>query len=108
MPLTTRPKRPGTEWQRLRACAAMLIGSLRVFQRAGWGANPAVVGPAREPGGGNMVERLLQIRVVGLWELASLVSGGAWLSTNTTPLWAALGDRRFMAPMPPKPAQEVV
>ncbi len=46
--------------------------------------------------------------VVELWALASLVSGGAWLSTNTTPLWATLGDRRFMAPMPPKPTQEVV
>ena len=46
--------------------------------------------------------------VVELWALASLVSGGAWLSTNMTPLWATLGDRRFMAPMPPKPTQEVV
>ncbi len=46
--------------------------------------------------------------VVELWALASLVSGGAWLSTNTTPLWAALGDRRFMAPKPSKPTQEVV
>ena len=45
--------------------------------------------------------------VVGLWELASLVSGGAWLGTNTTPLWAALGERRFMASMPSKPTQEV-
>ena len=46
--------------------------------------------------------------VVRLWDLASLVSGGAWLGTNTTPLWAALGDRRFMAPMPAKPTPEAL
>lgn len=46
--------------------------------------------------------------VVELWALASLVSGGAWLSTNTTPLWAALGDRRFMAPMPSNQTPEVL
>ena len=46
--------------------------------------------------------------VVRLWDLASLVSGGAWLGTNTTPLWAALGDRRFMAPMPSNPAPEAL
>ncbi len=46
--------------------------------------------------------------VVELWALASLVSGGAWLSTNTTPLWAALGDRRFMAPMPSNQTPEAL
>ena len=49
-------------WQQLRASAAMLIEWLRVFQRGGWGDKAAVVGPARETGGGNMVERLLQLR----------------------------------------------
>ena len=49
-------------WQQLRASAAILIEWLRVFQRAGWGGKPAVVGPARETGGGKMVERLLRGR----------------------------------------------
>ncbi|MHB1502316.1 MAG: hypothetical protein ACYCYK_14515, partial [Candidatus Dormibacteria bacterium] len=60
--LALRPKRPGMAWQQLRASAAMLIEWPRVFQRAGWGDKPAVVGPARETAGGNMVERLLQLR----------------------------------------------
>ena len=60
--LALRPKRPGMAWQQLRASAAMLIEWLRVFQRGGWGDKPAVVGPARETGGGTMVERLLQLR----------------------------------------------
>ena len=50
-------------WQQLRASAALLVEWLRVFQRAGWGGKPAVVGPARETGGGGMVARLLQIRL---------------------------------------------
>ena len=50
------------EWQQLRACSAMLIEWLRVFQGGGCGDKPAVVGPGRETGGGNMVERLLQLR----------------------------------------------
>ncbi|HUY61573.1 MAG TPA: hypothetical protein VMW49_06820 [Candidatus Dormibacteraeota bacterium] len=60
--LALRPKRPGMAWQQLRASAALLIEWLRVFQRAGWGGKPAVVGPARATGGGTMVARLLQIR----------------------------------------------
>jgi len=60
--LALRPKRPGIEWQQLRACSAMLTEWLRVFQRGGWGDKPAVVGPGRETGGGNMVERPLQLR----------------------------------------------
>ncbi len=45
---------------------------------------------------------------VGLWDFASLVSGGAFLGTNTTPPWASLGDRSFMAPMPSNPTQEAL
>ena len=48
----------------------------------------------------------LRKAAVGLWDFASVVSGGAWLGTNTTPLWATLGDRRFMAPMPANPTPE--
>ena len=46
--------------------------------------------------------------VVRLWDFASLVSGGAWLGTNTTPPWAALGDRRFMGPMPSNSTPEAL
>jgi len=60
--LALRPKRPGMACQQLRASATMLIEWLRVFQRAGWGDKPPVVGPARETGGGKMVERLLRLR----------------------------------------------
>ena len=60
--LAPRPKRPGIEWQQLRACAAVLIEWLRVFQRGGWGGKPPVVGPPRKTSGGDMVERLIQIR----------------------------------------------
>lgn len=48
----------------------------------------------------------LRRSAVGLWDFGSVVSGGAWLGTNTTPLWATLGDRRFMAPMPSTPTPE--
>ncbi len=36
----------------------------------------------------------------GVWPLAALVSGGAWLQTTTAPPWAGLGGRRFLPPMP--------
>jgi len=60
--LALRPKRPGIAWQQIRASAGMLIEWRRIFQRAGWGANPPLVVSAWETGGGKMVERLLQIR----------------------------------------------
>jgi len=61
--LALRPKRPGIAWQQMRASVGMLIEGLRIFQRAGWGANPPLVISARETGGGKMVERLLQVRL---------------------------------------------
>ncbi len=61
-------------WQQLRASAAMLIEWLRVFQRAGWGGKPAVVGPARETSGGTMVKRLLEQRAAR-WAAARAPTG---------------------------------
>ena len=46
--------------------------------------------------------------LLGLWGFASVMSCGSWLGTNKTPLWAPLGDRRFMAPIPSNAPPEVV
>lgn len=43
--------------------------------------------------------------VVGLFEFASLVSGGELLSTNTSPPWAGLGGAALMPPVPVSPSQ---
>jgi hypothetical protein len=44
--------------------------------------------------------RRLGERMVGLFEFASLVSGGELLSTNTRPPWAGLGGAALMPPSP--------
>lgn len=38
--------------------------------------------------------------LVGQWALASLVTGGRLLATNTNPPWFVLGNRRFIPPVP--------
>lgn len=55
-----------------------------VALRAAWTASLARVGLAS----------------VGLWAFASLVTGGALISTATNPLWFVIGSRRFMPPVP--------
>jgi transposase-like protein len=49
--------------------------------------------------------RRLGERVVGLFEFASLVSGGELLSTNTSPPWAGLGGAALMPPVAVSPSQ---
>jgi hypothetical protein len=44
--------------------------------------------------------RVAGAEVLGLWQFVSAVSGGRWLSTTTTPLWAGAAGPSFIATTP--------
>jgi hypothetical protein len=46
------------------------------------------------------VRRRLGSAAPGRWQLAALVSGGAWLASTTPPPWAGLDGRGWMPPVP--------
>ena len=46
------------------------------------------------------VRRRLGPAAPGRWQLAALVSGGAWLASTTSPPWAGLDGRGWMPPVP--------
>lgn len=74
--------------KRVAGAEAVALGTLGVV----WGRVRHRLGPAAP----------------GRWQLAALVSGGAWLASTTRPPWAGLAGRRWMPPVPDPHQQEAL
>ena len=101
------PHTTARDWRRrFRAHAPVLVAGLAALA-VELGASAAKLAVDAEAGAlgalgvvWDRVRRRLGPAAPGRWQLAALVSGGAWLASTTRPPWAGLGGRRWMPPVP--------